>query len=161
MVTHHGGVDATEHAFELGTDGPRSILVGVDGSEPSLRAGAYAAGLARRQGSRLTAVFARTPVTGATAAFDQTGAAPLARLAEHDAVEAELRELLERHVHGVDAEVVVRRGAPLKVLLDVAEEVRAEAVVVGSSRPGAFLRGTGPLSVQLVKTRRWPVVVVP
>lgn len=36
--------------FELGTDGPLSILVGVDGSTTSQRAGWYAAGLARRQG---------------------------------------------------------------------------------------------------------------
>jgi nucleotide-binding universal stress UspA family protein len=34
-------------------DGPTLILVGVDGSDTSMRAGAYAAGLARRQDSRL------------------------------------------------------------------------------------------------------------
>jgi hypothetical protein len=34
-------------AFELGTDGPKVILVGVDDSVTSLRAAAYAAGLAR------------------------------------------------------------------------------------------------------------------
>ena len=42
---------------ELGTDGPRSILVGIDGSATAARAGWYAAGLARRQGARVTAVF--------------------------------------------------------------------------------------------------------
>ncbi len=43
--------------FELGTDGPSLILVAVDGSDTSMRAGAYAAGLARRQGSRVVAVY--------------------------------------------------------------------------------------------------------
>lgn len=34
--------------YERGTDGPRVVLVGVDGTRTSLRAGSYAAGLARR-----------------------------------------------------------------------------------------------------------------
>ena len=44
-------------AFELGTDGPKVILVGLDGSVTSMRAGAYAGGLARRQGARLVCVY--------------------------------------------------------------------------------------------------------
>ena len=43
--------------FELGTDGPSAILVGVDDSVTATRAGWYAAGLARRQGAKLIAVY--------------------------------------------------------------------------------------------------------
>ena len=43
--------------FELGTDGPSLIIAAIDGSETSLRAAAYAAGLARRQGSKLALLF--------------------------------------------------------------------------------------------------------
>jgi hypothetical protein len=50
-------VTAEDGTFELGTDGPSVILVGVDDSTTSIRAGWYAAGLARRQGARIVAVF--------------------------------------------------------------------------------------------------------
>ena len=45
-----------DDTFELGTDGPTSILVGVDDSTTSVRAGWYAAGLARRRRARVVAV---------------------------------------------------------------------------------------------------------
>lgn len=43
--------------FELGNDGPSVILVGVDESVTASRAAWYAAGLARRQGARVVAVY--------------------------------------------------------------------------------------------------------
>ena len=62
--------DAEGGAFELGTDGPKVILVGLDDSVTSMRAGAYAAGLARRQGARLVCVYVERPsaMYGAAAA---------------------------------------------------------------------------------------------
>lgn len=62
--------------FELGTDGPLVILVGIDGSETSMRAGAYAAGLARRQGAKLVLAYFRPVGSGnpqAGAAIAQLG----------------------------------------------------------------------------------------
>src|SRR5437667_72353 len=62
LRTYNSAVaDAEGGAFELGTDGPKVILVGIDDSVTSLRAGAYAAGLARRQGARLVCVYVERP----------------------------------------------------------------------------------------------------
>jgi len=47
--------------FELATDGPKMIVVGLDGSRTSWRAASYANGLARRQGSRVTVVYVVSP----------------------------------------------------------------------------------------------------
>lgn len=148
-------------AFEFGTDGPRSLVVGFDGSEASLRAGAYAAGMARRQGCRLTAVYARTHSAGASAAVPDGGATVQAELDKHQAVEAQLRERLDAFPWELDAALEIRSGSVVGVLSDVADETRADAIVLGASRRASFLIPGGPLPVQLIRLRRWPVIVVP
>src|ERR1700730_13390982 len=69
-------LSVTPGEFELGTDGPSVILVGVDESVTAWRAGAYAAGLARRQGARVVAVYVDTP--GAYILTASAGASVLA-----------------------------------------------------------------------------------
>ena len=66
--------------FELGTDGPSVILVGIDESVTASRAGAYAAGLARRQGARVVAVYVQSP--GSYVITSSAGASVLAAEAE-------------------------------------------------------------------------------
>jgi nucleotide-binding universal stress UspA family protein len=149
-------------AFELGTDGPSAILVGVDGSETSLRAAAYAAGLARRQRTKLVAVYVRTQPAALLSIADHMGLATKEVLAAQDALEAQLREAMRSHLEhwDVDAHLIVRSGDPLMVLSEVAREVRADAVIVGSSAsPGHRIAGS--LAVRLVRARKWPVTVVP
>jgi nucleotide-binding universal stress UspA family protein len=153
---------AFRRQFELGTDGPGAIVVGLDGSTPSLRAAAYAAGLARRQRTRLVAVYVRTQPAAFLSLADHSGIAITTAIDAQDETEAQLRNLVHSHsrVWNVDARLVVRSGDPLNVLSDVAREVHAEAVIVGKSASLAH-RIAGSLAVRLVRCGRWPVTVVP
>jgi nucleotide-binding universal stress UspA family protein len=142
----------------LGTDGPSLILVGVDGSRTSMRAASYAAGLARRQHSRLLAVYVTRPSASIGIA---PGAAPaLAEAAEQAAsdLERQLREGAERI--GLDLEFRSVCGDPWTELNRAAIESKADAVVVGASEHAGH-RIVGSLATRLVRAGKWPVTVVP
>jgi nucleotide-binding universal stress UspA family protein len=149
-------------AFELGTDGPSVILVGVDDSVTSLRAGAYAAGLARRQGARLVCVYVGqlSAMYGAGAGAGASVIAVQGEALEESA--ANLRRRAEEYaaVLGVQITFITARGEPFTELRRVADEVRADAVIVGASTKAGH-RFVGSLAVRLVKAGRWPVTVVP
>jgi nucleotide-binding universal stress UspA family protein len=140
--------------FEVGTDGPDRILVAIDGSDTSLRAAAYGVGLARRQGASVRVVYVSTlPASaawvGADADTGQEVAAELGRL---------VTDGLART--GVPGSFVHRRGDPYTEIVRVADEMRAEAIVVGASTQASH-RVVGSLAGRLVKHAKWPVVVVP
>ncbi len=144
--------------FELGTDGPTRILVGIDGSDTSLRAAAYAAGLARRQLSHLIALY----VMPTSALASQTAATAGAMLETQQEIADQLRDMVETGARqaGVDAEFVLRRGNPYRELLALADERRVDAVVVGASTQSGR-RFVGSLAGRLVRDAAWPITVVP
>jgi nucleotide-binding universal stress UspA family protein len=149
-------------SFELGTDGPTAILVGIDGSTTSMRAGAYAAGLARRQGARVIVVYVG-PVSSLSAAAPGVDAALLvARSEAFDQTAADLRRQVEEGAQerGISITFVATRGDPFSELRRIAKEVRADAIVVGASAQAGH-RFVGSLAVRLVRAGQWPVTVVP
>ena len=79
-----------------------------------------------------------------------------------DETAAGLRRRAEEYagVMGVSLTFVAARGDPYTELLRVADEVRADAVIVGASAKAGH-RWVGSLAVRLVKAGRWPVTVVP
>jgi nucleotide-binding universal stress UspA family protein len=151
-----------EGAFELGTDGPKVILVGVDDTVTSLRAGAYALGLARRQGARLICVY----VAQVSAMFGAaSGSSPSAVVAQEQALleqAADLRRRVEEAAeqHGIKVDFIATQGDPYHEIKRIADELRADAVVVGASTKAGH-RFIGSLAIRLVRAGRWPVTVVP
>ncbi|MFI1422790.1 universal stress protein [Streptomyces sp. NPDC020731] len=147
------------HQFERGTDGPKVIVAGVDGSDSSLRAAAYAAGLARRQGALLALVYVQ-PVLAAGAALGAPVAGTTEEIAE-DLV-TQVRDATERikGVFDLRWEFHTFRGDPYNGLVKAADDLKADAVVVGASEQAGH-RFVGSVAVRLVKAGRWPVTVVP
>ena len=136
----------------------RVVLVGVDGSTASMRAAMYAAGLARRERSRLVVAHVLTPGPFEWAVFGGGGLLAQLRAELSRTVEAEVRALSEDWPGPVD--FVSRVGRPVSCLAAVADQVRADVVVVGVSR-GWRRRFGMSIAAGLVRVGRWPVVVVP
>ncbi|MFD9076721.1 universal stress protein [Streptomyces lasiicapitis] len=147
------------HQFERGTDGPKVIVVGVDGSDSSRRAAAYAGGLARRQRALLAVVYVQ-PVLAAGAALGAPVADTTEQIAEN--LITEIRDATERvkGIFDVRWEFHTFRGDPYNGLVTAADELKADAVVVGASEQAGH-RIIGSVAVRLVKAGRWPVTVVP
>lgn len=137
---------------------PGVIVVGIDGSATSMRAGAYAVGMAGRQRSRLVGVFVRPPAVGPVSFGDPFGASIAVACGGHDAVETEFRDTMRRS--RLDGDLITRRGDPFTELCQVAGESWADAVIVGRSA-GVLHRIAGSVAQRLVRCGRWPVIVVP
>lgn len=113
----------------------RSVVVGTDGSSPSLRAVERAAEVARDAVAQLVVVCAYYPNNEKDVgraqdelgdeAFQVIGSAP---------AEDTLREAADRAraAGATDIDTVAKVGAPINILVDVAEQRSADLLVVGS-----------------------------
>ncbi|MDH6132094.1 nucleotide-binding universal stress UspA family protein [Kitasatospora sp. MAA4] len=154
---HAGG--RAPAGFELGTDGPRTIVVGLDGSESSYHAAAYGAGLARRQGARVAFVYVQ-PVLAANAMLAAAAQATTQEVAE--GLLNEIRQAVERlgDLRSLRWEFHTFQGDPYHALAKTADDLKADAVIVGVSEHVGH-RIVGSVAVRLVRAGRWPVTVVP
>jgi nucleotide-binding universal stress UspA family protein len=125
-----------------------------------VRAGAWAAGLARRQGSRLICLFVATQPAFAGMALGMGADVPVDISQDEVARELvkELREAVD--TYHVRAEFLMRSGDPVTEITRLADEVKVDAVVVGASMQAGH-RLVGSVAVRLVRAGRWPVTVVP
>jgi nucleotide-binding universal stress UspA family protein len=143
-----------------------SIVVGTDGSETATEAVRQATELAKAVDAKLKLVSAYAPVAeGRLRQERQQIPEDLQHLVNpKEDVEALLKESAEKAEEaGVDAEIFPREGDPADAILDVAEEQKADLIIVGNKgMTGArrFLLGSvpnkvshhAPCSVMIVRT---------
>jgi nucleotide-binding universal stress UspA family protein len=137
------------------------LVVGVDGSDPSWDAFAWAAGEARRCNGRIIAVFVGPlaepeAALGIGAPYNYEAAAEVT-----DRLTAELDAELARRAHelGVEVSFVRQKGDAAHVLTEVARSAHADLVAVGRSAK-MLHRLAGSVSRRLVLSRDLPVIVV-
>ena len=138
------------------TDKKLEVLVGVDGSEPSLRAAEWAAADAAAVGLRVTVCYVSDVSALADVPLPQE-ARHSARAYGHRMVERALRRI--RHAEPVDATGEVADGNPAAELIRRAAS--AEQVVLGSRGAGGFERLVlGSVGAEVAAHAPCPVVVV-
>ena len=144
-----------------------SIVCGVDDSPDSQAAVRIAASLADRLRLRLVVAHVAEPdhIPYAAAAPFGRVSGPAAVVEGVEATLASAERLLDELLGSaglVDVERRIEVGVPAERLADIADEVDAELIVVGSRGRGAFRSAfLGSVSNVLVGVARCPVLIVP
>ena len=131
----------------------RAIVVGTDGSETAGKAVAAATDLAASFGARLLIVSAFEPVSSTRLREEAHLVPPDLQwmINPREDVDATLASAAGPATErGLDVQVFARQGDPADAILDVAEEVKADLIVVGNKgMTGAkrFLLGSVPNKV--------------
>jgi nucleotide-binding universal stress UspA family protein len=143
-----------------------AVVIGLDGSQTSWDAFWWACGEARRTGGQAVAVFVSSMSEASMAAM--VSAATGIAVCDYDEGEraaAGQARLLEaevlRRTAGTGSAVtfVHAQGDPARELLRIAEDVRADLIVVGRSTKARH-RLAGSLGRYLITKRCAPIVVV-
>ena len=140
-----------------------TIVCGVDGSEDSERALAFAIRLGRLLGLTLVPVYGEgvsLPVAPAVAPFGGVVVSPLDHEDATRAARGVIEEMLARH--RVETPLRSAPGDPAEVIVEAASSEDAELVAVGSVGHGALVSALlGSVSMAVAARAPCPVVVVP
>jgi nucleotide-binding universal stress UspA family protein len=142
---------------------PNAIVVGVDGSDTSVRAAQIATEIARARSAKLVLVTVVRPPEGW---WGIGGAPPTPEALSAALVEGQQQVLKESEenlaLEGVDYETVEELGDPTSRLIAVAEERDAGLIVIGKRGAGLAERVMlGSVADRLCHHSPVPVMVVP
>jgi nucleotide-binding universal stress UspA family protein len=138
-----------------------SIVVGTDGSETAQRAVAEAGQLAKAVGGSVHLVSAYQPLRGARVVGASGGAAETWEVKPDSVVQSVLEEAAAAvRMNGVEAEAHMVAGDPADALLEVAERVNADLLVVGNRGMHGMTRVLGSVPNKVSHRARCSVLIV-
>ena len=138
---------------------PRDILVAVDGSEESRAVFGRATEMAAISGARVSVVSVVRPLEHTYAAVD-VGVVRAASFAQ-EAEAHVLRELNDlAGSFGIGGETIVRRGHPAREIRDVAKELSADLLVLGTHGRHGFDRLLGSTANAVLRGATCDVLAV-
>ncbi|MEW6435159.1 MAG: universal stress protein [Myxococcota bacterium] len=138
----------------------KTILVAVDGSEPSLKGVRTAVELAKAMGLGLELVYVLKPILLPPTAYAEAiqRVEEGNRLLAEDALKAAVKVVTDL---GSTCETTMLHGAPAEAIADLADEPRVWGVVIGAKGHNAVSRVMlGSVADRLVHVCKKPVLVV-
>jgi universal stress protein A len=144
----------------------RKIVCSTDFSEPSYEAIKVAGAVARQFGAELYLVHVIEPIhtSSGPAHLLEGDAFPMSQYDTGmvDSVERELRELIEHHqLEDLQTRPLVRCGRPAEEIIDVAEQEKADLIVIASHGLGGWRRYLfGSVTDDVLYSAHCPVLVV-
>ncbi|HSQ65741.1 MAG TPA: universal stress protein [Polyangiaceae bacterium] len=140
---------------------PKTLLVPVDFSDTSNLALDYAVDLAKALGGKVVVMHAyELPVYG----FPDGALVATVEIATRimNGAQAGLAALLEkRKDKGVEITSVLRQGVPWDEVHSVAEEVKADMIVIGTHGRGGLARALlGSVAEKIIRTSTRPVLTI-
>jgi nucleotide-binding universal stress UspA family protein len=138
-----------------------SIVVGTDGSETAQRAVSAATRLAKELGASLHVVSAFEPLRGVKVAGAPEGETNVWAVAPDSRVQAVVEEVASScRIVGVDVTPHTVTGDPADALLEIAREMHASLIVVGSRGMHGMNRVLGSVPNKVSHHARCSVLIV-
>ena len=136
--------------------GSKLVIVGVDGSPTAAKAAESAADLARAIGAKLQLVTALSSSHGRT--ISGPGADEF-YVDDVGDMETELRSLATS-LHGLEVDISIEHGKPADVLVEVADRLGADVIVVGNRRMHGISRLLGAVASDVAHQANCDVYIV-
>lgn len=142
---------------------PSTIVVGVDGSDQSRHAARLAASIARATGAEIHLMTVVRPPEG----WWGIVASPPTSTALGETLMNARQEILEKTVaeidlDGIEHQVVEDIGDPARMLVDYAEKIEADLLIIGKRGAGFIERMVvGSVANRVVHDAPIPVLIVP
>ncbi|MCL5422354.1 MAG: universal stress protein [Nitrospirae bacterium] len=135
------------------------IVVAYDGSEQAVKALREAANMAEKMGASITVVTVVPDVC--LGDVSEAECRTITRIFEKDAKGSMKRVTDELASRGITAEFIIKHGSPAEKILEAAEGIGADLVVVGShGKHGAEKYFFGSVSSRVVEHSKCHVLVI-